>query len=190
MVQTPNTVNNTRKFRYNRNIFPDSLERHIFNKMDPIVKNLRPQTNSICRNHISEGYIRKAFNNFTHGYYYRDSDNNIVGFCIWKEHKDLIMNTLSEFRHISVLLICAKPTDYKLGKIILFDMESYVLTRNYNMIRLQPANKDLIPYYESNGYVLKSSFEHIYMDKELKVLKIDKKNSHHSKTQKSRIPHK
>jgi hypothetical protein len=158
--------------------------------MDPIVKNLRSQINSICRNDISEDYISKAFNNFTYGYYYKDSDNNILGFGIWKEHKELIMNMDGEFKHISVLLICAKPTDYNLEKIILFDMESYVLTRKFNMIRLQPANKILIPYYESNGYVIKSTTKHIYMDKEIRVFKINKKNSHHSKTLKAQTPKK
>ena len=56
----------------NRNIFPDSLERTIFHKMDPIVKSLSKQANMICRNELGEQYIKKAFNKFHFGYYYKD----------------------------------------------------------------------------------------------------------------------
>lgn len=158
----------TRKFKYNRNIFPDSLERSLFSRMDPIVKTLKTQANNVCRNHINEDYIRKAFNKFNYGFYYKDADT-IVGFCIWQEYRETVMVADMDFRHISVLLICAVPTDYKLGKIMLFDMETYVLRRKFNRIQLQPLNDEIIPWYESHGYKLRYHNNAPLLDKDINV---------------------
>lgn len=166
----------TRKFKYNRNIFPDSLERSLFSRMDPIVKTLKAQANNVCRNHINEDYIKKAFNKFNYGFYYKDA-NSIVGFCIWQEYRETVMVADTDFRHISVLLICAVPTDYKLGKIMLFDMESYVLRRKFNRIQLQPLNDEIIPWYESHGYKLRYHNNAPLLDKEINVFLVKSKGA-------------
>ena len=166
----------TRKFKYNRNIFPDSLERSLFSRMDPIVKTLKAQANSVCRNHINNDYIKKAFNNFNYGFCYKDADtNSIVGFCIWQEYRETVMVADTDFRHISVLLICALPTDYKLGKIMLFDIETYVLRRKFNRIQLQPLNEEIIPWYESNGYKLRYHNNAPLLDKDINVFFVKSK---------------
>jgi hypothetical protein len=35
---------------------------------------------------------------------------------------------------------------------MLFDLESYALSRQIHKIRLEPLNPSLIPYYKDNGY--------------------------------------
>lgn len=181
-----NNVNyTTRKNKYHINIFPDGLERILFSRMDPIVKNIRSQANLICRNYINENFIHKAFNKFNYGYYYKDINNTIIGFCIWKERKELISSDINELKYISVLLICAQPTDYKLGKIMLFDIESYGLMRKFHRIQLQALNLDIVSYYESNGYKIIDS-EITLMEKTIRVFRINK-HPDCSKTRRSKI---
>jgi hypothetical protein len=83
----------------------------------------------------------------------------------------------TDFKHISVLLICALPTDYKLGKIMLFDMETYVLRRKFNRIQLQPLNEEIIPWYESNGYTLRYHNNAPLLDKDINVFFVKSKEA-------------
>jgi hypothetical protein len=87
------------------------------------------------------------------------------------------MVTDTDFKHISVLLICAIPTDYKLGKIMLFDMETYVLRRKFNRIQLQPLNEEIIPWYESNGYKLRYHNNAPLLDKDINVFFVKSKEA-------------
>jgi len=175
-------VNNTRKF--NRNILPDNLERTIFMRMDPIVNSLKSQANTVCRNHISEEYIHKAFKDFKWGYYYKQ-DNNVVGFCIWKELKENIINTSSYLKSMFVLLVCAESADYKLGKIMFFDMERFGLSHNYHIIKMQPLNTEIIPYYETLGYTVLPNSKYLFMEKHIAVFHVNKR-VHNSKTRKQK----
>lgn len=175
-------VNNTRKF--NRNILPDNLERVLFRRMDPIVNSLKRQANTICRNHVSEEYIHKAFNNFKWGYYYKQ-DNKVVGFCLWKENKEIMKISKNDFKYMYVLLVCAQQTDYKLGKIMFFDMERFGLVQNVNTIKLQPLNTDIVPYYETLGYKIVSDNKFFFMEKDIILFHVNKK-VHNSKTRKQK----
>ena len=175
-------VNNTRKFH--RNILPDNLDRALFSRMDPIVNSLKSQANTVCRNHISEEYIRKAFNNFKHGFCYKQ-DNSVVGFCLWKESNDTFIDSKNDFKYMSVLLVCAQQTDYKLGKIMFFDMETFALVNKFNTIRLKPLNTEIIPYYQSLGYKESPYDKYFFMEKTIRVFHINK-NVRNSKTRKQK----
>jgi hypothetical protein len=152
--------------------------------MDPIVNSLKSQANTVCRNHISEEYIHNAFKDFKWGYYYKQ-DNNVVGFCIWKEFKENVMNTNTYFKSMFVLLVCAQSTDYKLGKIMFFDMETFALQNNYNTIKMQPLNTDIVPYYETLGYKISLDNKYFFMEKTIRVFRINK-NLRNSKTRKQK----
>lgn len=163
------------------NIYPNNLERILFHRTDTIVKSLAKQANSICRNLISEEYIRSTFNKFNYGFCYKNSDN-IIGFCLWKEiHEDVQHN---KYKYIKLLLICAKPNDFRLGEIILFDLNNFCIQRRINTIRLLAANLDLVKYYENNGYFLTRQNEPYFMEKDTVPLKI--RNSNVIKTRKAK----
>ena len=171
----------------NRNIFPDSLERTLFHKMDPIVKSLSKQSIMICRNKLSEQYIQKAFNKFHFGYCYRDLQNEVVGFSIWKEFTN-------EDRHIFIYLICSKLTYYKLGKIMLFDIESFAIKNKIYKIILKPV-PDKISYYEDNGYIKFLQKKDILMEKNFNVVKLKNaeeqtQRNKHKRTYKLTTPNK
>lgn len=166
---------NTRKFKYSKNIMPDDIKRYeVLSKIDPICKKLKVQADLICRKQISEHYINSVFNNFTSGYYYKDlSTDTIIGFGLWKERSEPMKNSINNLKYIDIRLICSRPTHYKLGKSILFDIEKYGLIRNYHIIKLQPINSEIITYYESNGYKLINS-EFNFMEKQIRAFHINK----------------
>jgi hypothetical protein len=177
-------INNTRKF--NRNRLPDNLERVLFCKADAIVETIISVAKTLCRNHISEEYIHKAFNNFKRGYYYKQ-DNNVVGFCIWQERRDIIINSINDFKYMPILLESTLSNEHKLGKIMLFDIETFALVHNFNSIRLQPLNTEIVPYYETLGYKMPTDAEYFFMKKTIKVFRLNKK-VHNSKTRKQTRP--
>ena len=157
--------NNTRKLVYQTNLVPEGLGRNLFHKTDSVVTSLSSQAHTICRNFIDENYIRKAFNNMSFGYYYKDTDNNIVGFCVWREDKSIIYNSKNDYKYITVSLICAKPNNYKLGKLMLFDIERYCLFRKFNTIQILPINQATVKYYESCDYTMEHYKDQSVMEK-------------------------
>jgi len=179
-------TNNTLKFRSNTVVLPEGLSRTIFHRMDPVVKSLRSQANTICRNMLNEKYIRKSFNKFNYGYYYKDANNNIIAFIIWREHEEGVPNSQTEYKTMSVELLCTQITNYKLGKIILSDIDKYALRHKINKIHLRTANESLIILYESNGYRLQTDnlHNHSLMVKHIIHYKMCT-NFRHTKTRKS-----
>lgn len=181
-----NNRNNTRKLIYQKNISPDGLERNLFHRTDSVVASLKSQANTVCRNFIDENYIQKVFNNMSFGYYYKDTDNNTVGFCVWRENKNIVYNSKKDYKYITVSLICAKPNNYKLGKIMLFDIERYCLFRKFNAIQLLPINSSLVKFYESNDYTKKNYNDQFIMEKVIVPFVINKNiRNRNSKTRRA-----
>jgi len=165
ITSNKNNKNNTRKLVYHTNLIPEGLERNLFHRTDSVVTSLSSQANTICRNFIDENYIRKAFNNMSFGYYYKDTANNVVGFCVWRENKNIVYNSKKDYKYITLSLICGKPNDYKLGKIMLFDIERYCLFHGFNTIQLLPINPSLVKYYESCDYTIEHYKDQSVMEK-------------------------
>lgn len=135
------------------NIWPSHIERILFHRSDSIIDILKIQAIRICQGIVVEEYIQYAFKKFSHGYYYKDSENNILGFCIWKKKKQHLVNN-NTYKYAKVLLICAEENKYKLGKNMLFDIETNALKNKVDAIELEAASESLIPYYKGFGYFL------------------------------------
>lgn len=135
------------------NIYPTHLRRKLIHAGDRASVNImKAQAERICRYTINPDYIRGAFNKFRYGFVYYDNDE-CVGFSIWKEHiSTLEKNNVVRKAYINLLLICASPNDYKLGSMMLYDIDTYAYSQTMNYITLQPATLELIKFYEKAGY--------------------------------------
>jgi len=161
---------------YTENIFPsDIIKFDIIASERKNIAVLRKKADDTCRYKISPAYIHTAFNRFKKGYYYTNNSNEIIGFCLWKEYSN-IQKDGSILKKMYIILICADYNDYKLGRKILYDIESYCIDNKIPIITLEAANDELIKYYQHGGFVLINKITKEMM-KEVKMLKIYKKNS-------------
>lgn len=151
---------------------------------------LKNQADFICKDHINESYIRKVLNQFNMGYIYRDNNDSILGFCIWKTHimppkaKD---DTIGS-NYLHILLLCAKYPEKRLGSYMLNDVESYCIEQGIEQIRLEPLNEQLQTYYSKFGYTTYTApfDKKIWMGKVI-IPMVLKRNTQHNKTRKFRI---
>lgn len=154
---------------YNNN----NIERILFHRFDSIVPSLKNQAETICRNRISEEYIKRVFKKFEYGYAYRAPNDEYIGFCIWKTSK---INKISKekgkenesYTSLNILLICAKQSEFQIGKLIFFDLDTYCVNRNIEYIELEPL-KDLIEYYKGFGFKLVQELRGIKMQKKISI---------------------
>ena len=143
------------EFNHN-NIFPNNITRTLFHRLDPIQHNIRKIANNICRNQLNELYINQCFKKFKYGYYYKDSNDKIIGFCIWKVNIIIPKgkNEYPTYKSMKLYLLCAEKFEFNLGKVILYDLETLCIKDSIHEIRLDAANQKLISYYQSYGYLL------------------------------------
>ena len=148
------------------NIYPDNITTKLIQSFNrSIIPVLRKRANEICKLLIGEKYIHSAFNRFKKGYTYTVNDT-IIGFSLWKE-KNILYKNDNYIKSLHIILICGNHKDFKLGKKILFDIESYCLDNNIGTISLEAANDDLVKYYIDNGYVLSNIPKTLIMHKEV-----------------------
>lgn len=153
------------------NILPNNIERILFHRSDSIVPSLRAQADTICRNRISEEYIKRSFKKFDYGYAYKAPNDEYIGFCIWKVSK---INKISKekgtendsYTILYISLICTKQTEFQVGKLIFFDLDTYCIQNKIEYIELEPL-KDLIEYYKGFGFKLIQERRGIKMQKGL-----------------------
>jgi len=125
-----------------------------------LLSRLKKQANYICKDVINSRYIRMAFNKFDTGYAYRDEDDTIVGFCIWKTYivppmyKSSSTNSQEDTRYVYILLFCAKFPELKLGRMMLQDVEDYCIDHAISSIRLEPSHETTHTYYKKMGYTV------------------------------------
>lgn len=153
------------------NILPNNIQRILFHRSDSIVSSLRAQADTICRNRISEEYIKRVFKKFNYGYAYKAPNDEYIGFCIWKISK--ITKTSKEkgvnnesYSLMNLLLICTKQAEFQVGKLIFFDLDSYCTTNKIEYIELEPL-KDLVEYYKGFGFKLTQEIRGIKMQKKI-----------------------
>lgn len=140
--------------KYTTNIFPSDIIKLAIHPSDrKLVSLLRHKADETCRFKISSSYIYNAFNKFKKGYYYTNDSNNIIGFSLWKDYKN-IQKDGTILKKIHVILICADYNDYRLGRKILYDIESYSIDTNIPIISLEAANDELVKYYQDGGFSL------------------------------------
>lgn len=158
------------------NIFPN-IKKQLFHSSErAFIASLRRQSDLICRGNIPEGYIRKAFNEFKNGYaYYYPDQNDPIGFCLWKlkQSQSVTKSNISPYTYMYIYLICAKPTNFKLARIMLHDAELFCQEKNIEYIQLQPANQKLQEHYELYGYLLTDSMN-IIMTKNVKPIRLQR----------------
>ena len=138
---------------------PDTFEKQLFHSSDRnIVKLLKNHATYTCRDLISEEYIKSAFNSFNRGYVYK-VDDIIVGFVIWniKSHHKYSLKVNREGdnpikKYLYILLICTDINNYKFGTQLLYDVEQFAIKHKIETVMLEPANNDLVIFYEKNGY--------------------------------------
>ena len=145
--------NSTQNLVEINNIYPTHLRRKLIHAGDRATVNImKAQAERICRYNINPLYIRSVFNKFRYGFVYYDGDE-CVGFSIWKEHNSTVeKNNAVRKAYIDLLLICTAPNNYKLGSMILYDIDTYAHSQTMNYITLQPATPELIKFYEKAGY--------------------------------------
>jgi hypothetical protein len=151
----PPTKKKSRYINLENNIYPKDATKIFFTINDrTIIKSIKPFAFDTCRGKISEAYISKSFNRFKNGFLYKDEDDEIIGYCLWKEVNDTITKSTIPLKYLHILLVCAIDTDgLGLGRKILFDVEEYCIEKKIPSIRLEPANEKLEKYYESIGYI-------------------------------------
>jgi hypothetical protein len=139
-------------YNLENNIFPKDLEKTLFSITDrQLVRTLQAHAIETCRNLISPEYIRKVFNRFKWGFLYKDEEGSILGFCLWKPIKETLKSGgMYEYTHL--LLICAEENEFKLGKKMLYDLETHCIEKGSGSIRLEPVNERIEAYYTSLGY--------------------------------------
>lgn len=136
------------------NIYPIDIKKVLIKSSERIhIPYLKRKALDTCRNLISEKYISSAFNRFKRGFLFKNNKENIIGFCLWKEITKIYKNNISE-KILFIILICADNTDYRLGRKILFDIETYCIENKIGIISLEAANDSLIKYYEEGGFKL------------------------------------
>lgn len=152
---------------------PDSYMRKLFISKDrSTVERIKKLGDDICRNKLPDRYINCALNTFKKGFvYYKDT--NIVGFAVWKEKTYDPISKSKEIRppipYMELLLICTLPNDYKISPKIMLDIDNYCIEHKLQYITLQPANANLIDFYNKYGYIINSTrFQHLKMDREIK----------------------
>ena len=160
----------------NNNILPNNIERVLFHRSDSIVPSLRAQADTVCRNRISEEYIKKVFKQFDYGYAYKAPNDEYLGFCIWKISK--ITKTSKEkggdnnsYTMLHILLVCTKQSEFQVGKMIFFDLDTYCLNNKIEYIELEPL-KDLVEYYKGFGFKLIQEIRGIKMQKDVYIASI------------------
>jgi len=155
------------------NIYPSNINKLLIHPSNrKLIASLRQNAYDTCRTKIGPQYIHTAFNNFKRGYYYTNDKAEILGFSIWKEN-NVLQKDDTLFKKLHIILICADYNDYKLGRKILFDIDSYSIDNKFLFITLQAANNILVKYYQHGGFILidKDTRE---MKKEVKIIKIYK----------------
>ena len=136
------------------NIWPTNIERILFHRSDPIQSRLIRQANTICGGIVCEEYIRQAFKKYRYGYYYKNSEDTILGFCIWKHRRKPLKYGVGMYSYIRILLICSETTERDFNKMMLLDIETFALKNKINDIKLEAASEGLIPYYKDSGFLL------------------------------------
>jgi hypothetical protein len=169
------------------NIFPNNIERIFFYRLDPITKSLKTQASRICRNRISEQYINSVFKKFDFGYWYKDVNNNSIGFCIWKEKNEL-SKEIGSYNYINILLICADQYDLKLGKMMFCDIDTYCKNKNMRLIQLEAANLKLAEVYKDYGFTLERVNPPLIMSKDVDPTMLICRSKHNATRKKTREP--
>ena len=178
---------------YNTNIYPNDIEKHYIKSSErSIISSLKIKAENTCRNLINPDYIHKAFNRFKSGYYYTNSENQVLGFILWKEtsiikeNKSIIQKEDKHIKQLYIILICADINDFRLGTKILFDVESYCIINKIPIITLEAANEKLVEYYEKNSFKRVDTITN-RMIKEIKIIEIERKSTNKTRKIKKKI---
>ena len=157
---------------------PDTFKRHFFHRSNGnITRIIKNHAYNICRNVIPQAYINNSINKFKYGYIYKIK-NEIIGFIIWK----IINNNINEYKNqisyidkeLHIVLICTDSNNYRFGTQLLYDVEQFALLNGIKHITLNPANDDLITFYEKNGYRIVSEYPQKLMLKNIEIINIKK----------------
>jgi hypothetical protein len=156
---------------------PTSIKRIYFKSSDRhFVDKLKYDASDVCRNELTDEYIKKVLKKFKEGFIYI-RDNQIMGFILWeiKNNKDrhvegVLQKPLSDYKYMYIYLICAKKTNSDFGYIMLDDAEKHCIKKGVILMTLQPLNMELELYYRKYGFLLNtgrpySDDEVIYMSK-------------------------
>jgi len=157
----------------NNNIYPNDINKFLIHPSNrKLIVSLRQTAYDTCRTKIGPQYIRMAFNKIRRGYYYTNDKDEVIGFCIWEEKNNLKKDD-TYIKQLHILLICADYNDYKLGRKILFDVDSYCIDNKIPIITLEAANDVLVKYYQNGGFVLIDN-DLKEMKKVIKIIKIER----------------
>ena len=133
------------------NIYPNNLNKVQIQSRDrQQVISIRQQAQFICRNELSDEYIRYAFNKFKNGLAYYNNDI-LIAFCIWKV-REYIHIHLDKYKELYIYLICGRKLDNKLLPRILDDIVHICRKSQIKYIILEPANDTLKQYYMKYGF--------------------------------------
>ena len=112
---------------------------------------LKNISETVCRGEIKESYIQRSMNRFKYGFVYRNDDNQVEGFCVWKILEDEDENC-ETYKYMKILLICAKKQSLAFCNRLFVDIDNYCASNNVAYVCLIPGNETLKSYYELYGF--------------------------------------
>lgn len=143
-------------------LYPGNITRKaVISYNKEIIEQLRTHAFTTCQNMINQDYINDLLEQITpfsnsrfNIYTYYNLSNELLGFVIFK----LKINKYREqeninYKEVYISLICARMNNYKLGTIILNDVEKYCFNKDVYKISLD-AIKTAIPFYIKKGFKL------------------------------------
>jgi hypothetical protein len=172
-------------------IYPGNITRKVVSTYnEKIIEELRTHASNTCKKDITQEYIEqvldeiKPFSNTRYNIYtYYDSSNKLLGFVIFKLiiYK-VILPTRFNNKEVYIALLCADTNNYKLGTLIVKDVEKYCFIKDIYTISLN-AIPTAVDFYIKNKFIITDN-NNLFMMKRLNnPIKINKINN---KTRKSR----
>ena len=160
---------------------PGTLKRTFFrNTQREFIDEIKRHAYETCREDIGMEYIKNACNKCREGYVYTENAK-IIGFIIWRvEHtKPGDVKNVNDFpsKDLYINLLCAEKTDYKLGRTMLFDVETNCINKKIPVIYLEPTSPKLEIYYRSFGYRTLAQLPKKVMTKPMTELLIKKETT-------------
>jgi len=135
------------------NVFPQMIQKTFISPEENVhLPILRHEAFTICRKKMSDMYIQFVLRTFENGILY--SINGVPqAFCVWKIHDRLSIQTNIYKRELYILLLCAKESEYKYTRMMIYDMERYCIDNGIQHISLEPANDALRRFYTKHGFI-------------------------------------
>lgn len=158
------------------NIAPVELRSQLISSSDiESVSQMKLMAHNVCQNIIAPVYIIHAFNHFTRGFIYKDENDTLIGFGIWKLNHEMSKSTGNRYATMDILLICGIKQPMLFCNRLFPDIDAYCMEHGISNVYLEPANETLKNYYATYGFTYSNHLNQNLMGKSI-PLKIVTRN--------------